>query len=75
MRSYPNIKWKKLGSFFFERRRLIGKSAEDISLILGKSRVSITNMELGRQRIALDEIYLLAKAYKVSVQKIVVFFK
>lgn len=50
-----------------EARRLAGLSQGQVAKLMGLHRPSITEMESGKRRVSVDELYKLAELYEVGV--------
>ena len=51
-------------------REVVGLTQEELAERLGMSRVSITNLELGRQRTPLDTLYRVARVLNVRPHRL-----
>jgi transcriptional regulator with XRE-family HTH domain len=51
-----------LGSAVAQRRKALGLTQADIAARIGMTRASIANIETGRQKVLLHQVYLLANA-------------
>ncbi|MBX5167028.1 MULTISPECIES: helix-turn-helix domain-containing protein [unclassified Rhizobium] len=58
---YPEI-----GKLIRRRRKSLGKTQAELSPLLGISRASLANIETGRQKIMVHQIYALAEALNLS---------
>ena len=58
--------YKGLGQRLLRHRRGAGRIQEQVAKELGLQRTSITNIEQGRQRILVHQLFLLAAAVGVS---------
>lgn len=58
--------YKGLGQRLLRHRREAGRTQEQVAKDLGLQRTSITNIEQGRQRILVHQLFLLAAAVGVS---------
>ena len=63
----PPLLYKRLGSIIKERRRQLGFTQEHLSNQLGISRASLANVETGRQRTLVHQLYRLAEELDVEV--------
>lgn len=63
--------WPIVGRRVRNIRNERGISQQMLADLCDRSRVSITNLEAGRQRFMLDEIVLIARALGVSVRELV----
>lgn len=63
----PPLLYKRLGAIIKERRRQLGFTQEYLSSQLGLSRASLANVETGRQRILVHQLYRLAEELDVEV--------
>ena len=52
------------------RRGDAGARQEDVAREVGMSRPSLANIEAGRQRVYLDDVFTFAKALKIDPQKL-----
>lgn len=59
--------YKRLGTIIKERRRQLGLTQEHLSKQLGISRASLANVETGRQRVLVHQLYRLAEKLDVNV--------
>ena len=59
--------YKRLGQTISERRRALGLTQERLSKQLGISRASLANVETGRQRVLVDQLYALAETLGVDI--------
>ena len=68
-RSVPHtpLLYKRLGTIIKERRRQLGLTQEHLSSQLGISRASLANVETGRQRVLVHQLYQLAEKLDVNV--------
>ena len=64
--SAPSL-YKRLGTIIKERRRQLGFTQEHLSSQLGISRASLANVETGRQRVLVHQLYQLAEKLDVEV--------
>src|SRR3954464_11581366 len=58
------------GSFVKSQRESRGLSQDDLAKLLDLSRVSVANIEGGRQRVLLHQAFQLAKALDISLENI-----
>jgi len=58
--------YRKLGELVRGHRERLGKTQSDVAGATGLSRASIANIETGRQRILLHQLYSLAAALEVE---------
>ena len=58
--------YRRLGRAVAERRGELGLTQSDIAERLGLSRASLTNLESGRQRIMVHQLFALANALKLK---------
>ena len=63
--------YKQLGATIRHARAGLGITQADLAQIVGLSRTSLTNIELGRQRILVDQLAELASALHVSVSSLI----
>lgn len=61
----PEI-YEALGRLVRSHRERLGRTQADVALVAGLSRASIANIEKGRQRILLHDLYSLAQALGVE---------
>ena len=62
--------YRRLGSTIKARRRVLGLTQHELAKRLGISRASLANMETGRQRVLVHQLYELAGQLNVSVQEL-----
>ena len=62
--------YRRLGSTIKARRRILGLTQHQLAKQLGISRASLANMETGRQRVLVHQLYELAGQLNVSVQEL-----
>ena len=60
--------YKRLGGTIKARRRALGLTQQQLAKQLGISRASIANVETGRQRVLVHQLYDLADQLNVNVQ-------
>ncbi|PZQ96197.1 MAG: hypothetical protein DI533_17335 [Cereibacter sphaeroides] len=58
--------YKQLGKAIAKRREAIGLKQDEVAKAIGLARASLANIENGRQRILVHQLYLLVKALKLS---------
>ena len=58
--------YRRLGRTVAKRRRELGLTQSDIAEKLGLSRASLANLESGRQRIMVHQLFALANALKLK---------
>ena len=58
--------YRRLGRAVAERRRELGLTQSDIAEKLGLSRASLANLENGRQRIMVHQLFALVNALKLK---------
>ena len=63
----PQLLYKRLGTIIKERRRQLGLTQEHLSAQLGISRASLANVETGRQRVLVHQLYQFAEKLDVNV--------
>lgn len=61
------ILYKQLGTIIKNRRRALGLTQELLANRLGISRASLANVETGRQRVLVHQLYRFAEQFGVSV--------
>ena len=68
-RSTPRtpLLYKRLGTIIKERRHQLGFTQEYLSRQLGISRASLANVETGRQRVLVHQLYQLAEKLDVEI--------
>lgn len=59
--------WKGIGKRVHDRRRAQGLTQQELANLVGLSRVSICNLELGRQHLILARLVEVAAALQVNV--------
>ena len=57
---------KIIGVRIAEQRKKLGLDQEELAVIIGKTRTSITNMEAGRQNFTLDTLLSLSAALDLT---------
>lgn len=62
--------YERFGEAVRDARVELGIRQEDLGLKIGLSRTSVVNIEQGRQRVMLDDLFVFAKALRVSPQKL-----
>ena len=60
--------YREFGRLIRERRKAISQNQTTLANSVGLSRTSITNIELGRQQVALHMLYALANALGIEPQ-------
>ena len=63
----PPLLYKRLGTIIKNRRRQLGLTQAHLSSQLGISRASLANVETGRQRVLVHQLYQLAEKLDVKV--------
>lgn len=58
--------YRALGESVAARRRALRKTQAEVALALGLSRASLANMEAGRQKVLLHQVYRLAAALELD---------
>lgn len=58
--------YRRLGRVVAERRRELGLTQSDVAKKLGLSRASLANLENGRQRILVHQLFALVNALKLE---------
>lgn len=58
--------YRELGRRIASRRKGIGVTQGDIGFLLGTSRASIANIEAGRQKLYVHQLYDLARALRLD---------
>jgi transcriptional regulator with XRE-family HTH domain len=58
--------YKEFGMLIRARRQTLGLTQEQLAEKVGLSRTSITNIEQGRQKILLHQLFLLAESLQVN---------
>ncbi|OYU76065.1 MAG: transcriptional regulator [Alphaproteobacteria bacterium PA3] len=61
-----SLVYSALGESVATRRNALGLTQADIATKVGISRASIANIEAGRQKVLLHQVYLLAAALKLQ---------
>ena len=61
------ILYKQLGTIIKDRRRTLGLTQEQLANKLGISRASLANVETGRQRVLVHQLYKFAEQFGVGV--------
>ena len=62
--------YKRIGATIKVQRRALGLTQQQLAMRLGISRASLANVETGRQRVLVHQLYELAKHLNVSVQEL-----
>ena len=62
--------YQTLGAKVAKRRKEIGMIQDDLAAILGLSRPSVTNIEVGRQRILIHQVFDIADALDMDVSEL-----
>lgn len=60
--------YKRLGPEIKKRRERLGMTQAELGVIVGMTRSSIANIEAGRQRILLHDVYGFCAAFNVTPQ-------
>lgn len=63
--------YKQIGTTLRAAREAQGMTQGELASVVGLSRTSLTNIELGRQRILVDQLADLATALHVSVTSLI----
>lgn len=63
----PEPIYKEIGGIIRAQRRLADKAQNVLAGQLGISRATLANMETGRQRILVHQLYAIAKALKIKL--------
>lgn len=62
--------WAGIGKRVWSLRRDRGMTQQELALKLGLSRASIANLEAGNQRMALGNLYEMARALQVGIAEL-----
>ena len=62
--------YKRLGSTIKTRRRALGLTQKQLAQQLGISRASLANVETGRQRVLVDQLFEFASQLKVNLREL-----
>lgn len=62
--------YPKIGSLIRSRRKQLDKTQQEIAAKLGISRASLANIENGRQRLLVHQLYGLASALELEILKL-----
>ena len=62
--------YKRLGATIKGQRRALGLTQQQLAKQLGISRASLANVETGRQRVLVHQLYELAEQLNVNVQEL-----
>lgn len=65
-----NAFYRELGLSVRRAREASGLTQEELATAIGISRTSLTNMELGRQRILVDQLAGIASRLSVTIQSL-----
>lgn len=63
----PQPIYKQIGRVIRARRRVLDKAQEVVARDVGMSRATLANIETGRQRIQIHQVYAFAKALDLKV--------
>lgn len=63
--------YKQIGVTLRRAREALGMTQGELAQLVGLSRTSLTNIELGRQRILVDQLVELATALHISVVSLI----
>ncbi|WP_175037895.1 helix-turn-helix domain-containing protein [Burkholderia contaminans] len=63
--------YRGLGSSVRRAREASSLTQEELAAAIGISRTSLTNMELGRQRVLVDQLAGIASTLKVSIESLI----
>lgn len=63
--------YKHIGLTLRAARESLGMTQGELANVVGLSRTSLTNIELGRQRILVDQLAELANALHISVSSLI----
>lgn len=66
-----NVFYRGLGSLVRRAREASKLTQEELAAAIGISRTSLTNMELGRQRVLVDQLVGIASILKVSIESLI----
>ncbi|WP_408491980.1 helix-turn-helix domain-containing protein [Paraburkholderia sediminicola] len=66
-----NVFYRGLGTSVRRAREASSLTQEELAAAIGISRTSLTNMELGRQRVLVDQLAGIASTLKVSIQSLI----
>jgi transcriptional regulator with XRE-family HTH domain len=59
--------YRNIGTLIKRRRKQLRMTQDRLSKLVGLSRASVANVELGRQKILIHQIYLLAEHLEIAV--------
>lgn len=62
--------YKRIGATIKVQRRALGLTQHELAMRLGISRASLANIETGRQRILVHQLYELAQQLKIGIQRL-----
>lgn len=62
--------YQDVGKRVAEKRKALGMVQDDVAAALGLSRTSVTNIEIGRQRILLHQLFELADILDMDVAEL-----
>ena len=62
--------YKRLGATIKAQRRALGLTQQQLANQLGTSRASLANVETGRQRVLVHQLYELASQLNISVHEL-----
>ena len=63
----PSLLYERLGAIIRKHRRRLGLTQEHLSSQLGISRAALSNVETGRQRVLVHQLYSLAEQLDIKV--------
>ena len=63
----PSLLYERLGAIIKKHRRRLGLTQEHLSSQLGISRAALANVETGRQRVLVHQLYSLAEQLDIKV--------
>jgi transcriptional regulator with XRE-family HTH domain len=67
MKTDEEVFYKFLGSKIASERNRFGITQEKLASVLGLSRVSIVNLEKGKQKPSIYQLYLITKEFDISL--------